>query len=92
MRNLFISYDLYKVGQDYTSLAQAIGTLGEAIKVQKSFWFVKSSKTSEEARELLNRSIDNNDSVMVIDTTDNSAAWVGLAPEASYFVSENWSK
>lgn len=92
MRNLFISYDLYKVGQDYAGLAQAIKSLGRAIKVQKSFWFVKSSKTSDEARQLLNRTIDNNDSIIVIDTTDNSAAWFGLTPETSYFVRENWSK
>jgi hypothetical protein len=92
MRNLFISFDLYKVGQDYAGLAQAIKSLGQAIKVQKSFWFVKSSKTSEEASRQLSRSIDNNDSIIVIDTTDNSAAWFGLSHETSSFVNQNWNK
>ena len=92
MRNLFISYDLYKVGQDYASLAQAIKSLGQAVKVQKSFWIVKSSKTSGEASQLLNRTIDNKDSMIVIDTTHNSAAWFGLDQEASNFVNQNWNK
>ncbi len=92
MRNLFISYDLYKVGQDYVGLAQAIKALGQSVKVQKSFWFVKSSKTAEEARQELSRTIDNNDSIIVIDTTGNSAAWYGLGHEASNFVNQNWNK
>lgn len=90
MKNLFVSYDLYKVGQDYTAIAKAIQSLGAAVKVQQSFWLVKSIKTAEEARELLLRSIDRNDSLIVIDATSNSAAWYGIPEPVSSFISTKW--
>ncbi len=49
MNNLFISYDLNVPGQRYDQVIEAIKKLGNWAKVQKSFWYVSSSLSAEEA-------------------------------------------
>ena len=88
--NLFISYDLYEPGKNYQAVGAAIKELGSWAKVQKSFWYVRSTFSSAQACEHVRRSIDSNDSLIVVDATNNSANWVNLTPEVAKFVSESW--
>ncbi len=90
--NLFISYDLNSPGQNYDSLIDEIKTLGNWAKVQKSFWYVNSSLTAAEAKDKLLPKIDSNDSLIVIDSTNNGAAWHGLSVEIANFIRDQWLK
>ncbi len=49
--NLIVSYDLNRPGQDYQTLFSAIRSLGGAIKVQKSVWYVDTNYDEKQARD-----------------------------------------
>lgn len=89
--NLHISYDLKSPGQTYDKIAAAIMGLGGWAKVHYSFWYVKSSLTAEQARNALLSTIDTNDSLYVVDATNNQAAWHNLSPEVATYVRECWN-
>lgn len=91
-RNLHISYDLYNPGQNYERVIAAIKTLGNWAKIHKSYWYVNSSLTAEQARNRVWAAMDVNDSLYVVDATNNEAAWQNLPPEASKFIEDQWHK
>ncbi|RBO83420.1 hypothetical protein [Marinomonas aquiplantarum] len=93
MNNLFISYDLNSPGQDYTKTHEAIKSLGDWAKVQKSLWYLKSQYSELQVKNTLWAAMDRNDSLIVVNATTNCAAWEGLAhPDVSQFIIDEWSK
>jgi hypothetical protein len=88
--NLFISYDLYNPGQGYEDVAEAIKALGHWAKVQRSFWFVRSTDTAEQAAKRVWAAMDNNDSLIVVDASHNAAYWYNLTPEVSQYLKDWW--
>ena len=92
MNNLFISYDLNAPGQRYEAVAAAIKTLGNWAKLQKSFWYVKSSCTAAQAVDRVWAAMDRNDSVIVVDATNRQAAWKGIDPTVAQHILDNWEK
>lgn len=89
---LIISYDLSEPGRNYTNLIQEIKTLGLWAHTLDSVWYVKSSLSASEACDRLIRAIDQDDSLLVVDATNNNAAWKNLKPEVAAFIKENWLK
>ncbi|WP_319568268.1 CRISPR-associated protein Cas2 [Cohaesibacter marisflavi] len=90
-RNLHISYDLSKPGQNYSGLIDAIKSLGAWAHINESFWFVNCSKSPREVCDALQKHLDSNDSIYVVDAKNNVAAWNNLSDEVSSFVRDNWS-
>lgn len=90
--NLFISYDLNSPGQNYNVVANAIKALGDWAKVQKSFWYVKSNLTAEQAVSKIWTVMDRNDSLIAIDATNRNAAWQGIDPSVAKHMKDNWFK
>ena len=90
-RNLFISYDLYSPGQNYEDVIAAIKKLGNWAKVQKSFWYVNSNFTPSQAVDAVWAVMDKNDSIIVVDTTSNSASWKGISDEVAKFIRDHWN-
>jgi hypothetical protein len=88
--NLFISYDLFVPGQGYDKVAAAIKSLGNWAKVQMSFWYVNSNHLASDAAGIVWAALDANDSLIVVDTTNNNAAWYNLNPEVSKFLQDHW--
>jgi hypothetical protein len=88
--NLFVSYDLYSLGQNYDKVIEVIKSKGNWAKVQKSLWYLKTVLSAQSVAEAVWAVMDTNDSLIVIDTTNNSAAWHNLNPEVSKFLQENW--
>ena len=88
--NLFISYDLHSPGQDYDKVIEAIKGLGTWAKVQYSLWYVKSGLSASDAREKVWSVMDSNDSLIVIDATNNNASWNNLGQEVSDFIKKHW--
>ena len=88
--NLFISYDLNSPGQDYTTVINKIHSLGLWAKVQKSHFFVSTNLSAEQAREAVWSVLDNNDSLIVIDASNNNARWNNLLPEVTKQIQDNW--
>lgn len=92
MNNLFISYDLNAPGQRYDAVAEAIKGLGNWAKVQKSFWYVKSTLSAADAVKRVWAVMDRNDSLIVVDATGKQAAWQGIDPKVAQHIIDNWSK
>lgn len=88
--NLHISYDLKNPGQNYNTVIEKIKTLGAWAKIHYSFWYVKSPFSAEQARDALASVLDANDSVYVVDATNNNAAWNILSAEVSSQIQGNW--
>lgn len=88
--NLFISYDLNSPGQDYSAVIDEIKSLGSWAKVQKSFWYVNSSLSASEAVDRIWAKMDVNDSLIVVDATNNNAAWQGLSDEVGNAIKNQW--
>ncbi|MDF5663834.1 CRISPR-associated protein Cas2 [Vibrio parahaemolyticus] len=88
--NLFISYDLYSPGQNYDDVIEEIKSLGSWAKVQKSFWYVNSTLSANQARERVWAKMDKNDSLIVIDATNNDAASNGLSAQVWNHLSGKW--
>lgn len=91
MNNLFVSYDLYRAGQDYGRISTAIKALGNAVKVHKSFWYVRSSLDAGKAVERLRQAVDGNDTVVVVDATNDNCAWHNLPADVAEFLRKQWN-
>jgi hypothetical protein len=90
--NLFISYDLNSPGQNYEKVIEGIKSLGIWAKVQKSFWYVNSTYTAQQAVDKVWLQMDKNDSLLVVDATNKNAAWQGLSREIGDFIISGWNK
>lgn len=90
--NLIVSYDLYSPGKDYSKVIEAIKALGSWAKVHKSVWYIKSSLTCEQAARYVWATMDANDSLMVVDATNNDAYWFNLNDDVSKHMQEQWRK
>lgn len=90
--NLFISYDLNSPRQDYEAVIEEIKYLGSWAKVQKSYWYVNTNSSAEEAAKKVWAKMDNNDSLIVVDTTNNDAYWFGLSDEVGKHIQDQWRK
>lgn len=88
--NLHISYDLNTPGKDYSAVFTAIQSLGAWAKVHKSFWYVRSNYTAEQAAKAVWAVMDASDTVYVADTTNNTAFWFNLPEEVSNQIKSKW--
>lgn len=88
--NLFISYDLYSPGQDYTVVIEAIKSLGSWAKVHKSLWYVSSNLSAEQAANAVWEKLDANDSLIVVNSSTNDAYWYNLAPQVGQHIKDHW--
>lgn len=92
MNNLFISYDLNTPGQKYDQVGEAIKKLGSWAKVQKSFWYVNTSISRQEALRRVWAVMDSNDSLIVVDVTNKDAVWHNVSPEVAKHIQAHWTK
>ena len=88
--NLHISYDLNAPGQRYDKVAEAIQQLGSWAKVQKSFWYVSSNYTAEQAAKHVWAAMDASDSLYVVNASDNTAHWFNIPPECAKLIQDRW--
>lgn len=88
MSTLMVGYDLNKPGKDYTSLIQAIKDIsGTWWHHLDSTWFVVTTKTTTEVRDMLAKFVDGNDEVLVVNVSDDGWSSWGLSQDAN-----NWLK
>lgn len=90
--NLHISYDLNNPGQNYEVVIAKIKSLGSWAKIHKSYWFVKSNLSAEEACKAVWAVMDKTDTVYVVNSSRNEAAWQNINPDASKFIQDQWHK
>ena len=83
MSNLFISFEFNRPDRTYDRVVHAISTLGEAwTEVHYGHWYVKSALSARQVCDRLKSAIDAKDRLIVVDATNNQAAWINLGKEA----------
>lgn len=71
-----ITYDLNKVGQDYSGLIKHIQSYPH-VKPMKSAWFIKTgATTASEVYSKLAKFIDKNDQILVMEIHRNREGWL----------------
>jgi hypothetical protein len=60
------------------------------VSIFGSIYYVRSSKTAEEAVELISPLLDKNDKLLVVDASNNRHASLGLSPEQEHKLSTLW--
>ncbi|HID9365590.1 TPA: hypothetical protein ACXE8Y_004152 [Klebsiella quasipneumoniae] len=89
--NLFVTYDLIKT-KDYPAVHKAIQSLGAWAKVTESNWYVNSTYTASQATEIVRKSMDADDKLIVVDASNNVASWYNLSAEVANFIKDQWHK
>jgi hypothetical protein len=88
--NLHISYDLKDPDRNYAKIIAAIQQLGSWAKIHYSYWYVDSNLTAAQALNILMKVTDSDDSIYVVDATNNTAACNNISIEASNFIKNRW--
>jgi hypothetical protein len=70
MSNMFVAYDLYKLGQNYSGVEQAVMNQGTACKLLNTTWYLKTNKTLEQVHNAIRQAMDANDKLLVIDANN----------------------
>ncbi|EKU36732.1 hypothetical protein VXQ47_14155 [Acinetobacter pittii] len=71
-----VSYDLNEEGQNYKDLIDEIKKFNGYCKVMKSYWFVCSDNDANSVSDRLRKHIDNNDYLLVMETSTNRQGWL----------------
>jgi len=82
-----VSYDLNKVGQNYSCITEKLKAYPKHWHAQQSVWFIVSSGNASRIRDELQTCLDSNDSLFVGQLS--SAAWTGLGQEFSRWYKSN---
>jgi len=85
---VLVGYDLNRPGQDYTSLFEAIKSLGAWWHHLDSTWLIKTSYSAEYVRDSLRPHLDNNDELLVTSLT-GEAAWHGFSDSGGSWLYNN---
>lgn len=78
MSMLLVGYDLNKPAQNYERLIEKLRAFGTYWHHLDSTWLVQTSLTPKQLRDELRPLIDQNDELLVIEVTDEAAAWAGF--------------
>lgn len=90
--NLFISYDLIGPNRDYDRIIAEIKKLGAWAKIHKSLWYVNSIQSSSSVASKLKAVMDGNDTLIVIDASNNQAHWYNLIATVPEHILDNWNR
>jgi hypothetical protein len=91
IKNIFISYELNTSGQDSEAVIEEIKSLGEWAKAQESHWYLKTTLTANQVLDCIWRKMNLDDSLIVIDTTNNAVVWKGLSNEVANYIHKKWN-
>lgn len=81
--HVFISFEFNRPDRTYDRVVLAVKSLGETwAEVHFAHWYVNTSLSTREVCDRLKSVLSDNDKVIVIDTTNNKAAWVNLGADA----------
>jgi hypothetical protein len=78
--------------KNYDRVIAAVKNLGTWAHVQKSLWYISTSMTSEMAAAHVWAAMDGDDSLIVVDASNNDAYWYNLKPDVGPFLQSHWRK
>lgn len=78
MAAYIVSYDLHKVGQNYTCINEKLTAYPTHWHIQGSVWLIKTSDSAAVIRDKLTKCLDTNDKLIVA-RLSGEAAWFGYS-------------
>lgn len=92
MNNLLISCETESPEQN-EGVMQAIRSLGNCVKINESFWYVRSAKSAADALTIVSKAYGSDNTVCVVDATNEVIALDTAASlEAMGIIRYNWNK
>jgi hypothetical protein len=81
--DVFISFEFNRPDRTYDRVVRAIKSLGEtSTEVHFAHWYVGTPLSAKQVCDRLKSVLDTSDKLIVVDTTNNKAAWINLGAEA----------
>ena len=88
--SILIAYDVHPArGETYDDLVEAIQSLGTWWHHLETVWIVQCTDTPGEIRDKLKSHIGNEDQLLVIDISGDTAGWVGINDAGSKWLTSN---
>jgi hypothetical protein len=89
MRSVLVSYDLNKPRQNYGGLISQLKTYHKWWHHLDSTWLLRTEDSHLQVRDALAVHIDSSDELLVVDITDDPAAWRGFGDQAASWLLDN---
>ena len=84
-----VAYDLSKPGQNYVGLIEYLKSFSSWAHIEQSVWAVVTNMSDADVRDKVATYLDNNDKLIVINITGDTAAWRGLPNDVSDWLKAN---
>lgn len=85
-----ITYTLNSPGQDYEELHDAIRSLGDSVRALDACWFVDTTESATDIRDLLGEETGTNDSIIVSKKSESGVTWAtSNASDAGEWLSDH---
>lgn len=82
--NVFISFEFNRPDRTYDRVVHAIRSLSEtAAEIHFAHWYLNTPLSARQVCDRLMSLLDETDKLIVVDTTNNKAAWVNLGKDAA---------
>ena len=93
MATILIAYDIHPSASDASErVTDEIRSLGEWWHHLESTWLVKTDRTPEQIRDLLKQHVGCDDQLLIVDMSQNAAAWFGVDDAGSRWLEANFGK
>lgn len=92
LNNLIIFWELVIPDRNQSAILATLRALGPATRIRSSVWHVKSSMSAQDVTTRLRNIVDRGDSVLVIDSTHDNAAWYNIDEKTSDSLQQQWRR
>lgn len=92
MNNLLVSFELLEPVQNEAAVLGVLKKAGASVRVRHSFWYVRTALEAAALAEAVRAVLDAYDNVVVIDATNDRAAWVNLDRKVAERVLGLWRR
>ena len=81
--NIFISFEFNRPDRTYDRVVHAIKSLSETVaEIHFAHWYLSTPLSAVQVCDRLKSLLDQTDKLIVVDTTNNKAAWINLGQDA----------
>ena len=92
MNNLLISFELIEPNQNESALISVLKKAGSSVRIRHSMWYVRSALDAAALANELRAVLDAYDNVIVIDATNDRAAWLNLSGKVADSLLRIWKR
>ena len=81
--NVFISFEFNRPDRTYDRVVHVIKSMSDSwAEIHFAHWYVSTTQSAKQVCERLKPLLDGSDKLIVVDTTNNKAAWANLGEDA----------